>query len=382
MGGLSRRSLAFDVALAAVVVVLGQLEVWAGIGVTHRQGPAWAQALLYAGTGSLLVLRRLLPLETAVGIALLQVAEFTTFGSPEGNGVALAPLIAAYSVARWEGRHRPVWGLVVSVASGLAWIALDPMDTTWMVRAEGLFWLTPGIIGWFAGALLRSRVQAREQDRLRRQESESRAVAEERNRIARELHDVVGHNVSVMTVHAAAVRRRLGPGQETEREAIAEVERTGRETLAEMRRLVSLLRQEDDATALAPAAGLADLDGLVTRFRGAGLPVTVTRTGGEAQLPARLDLAAFRIVQEGLTNVLRHARNPSVVEVRVDHHDGTLRLAVVDDGAAAPGGGTVEAGHGLLGLRERVAIHGGRLVARPRPGRGFELVASLPLEER
>jgi signal transduction histidine kinase len=202
-------------------------------------------------------------------------------------------------------------------------------------------------------------------------------VTEERNRIARELHDVIGHSVSIMTVQASAVRRRLGPAQAAEREALETVETTGREALAEMRRMVGVLRQSGETADREPAPGLDQLARLVDQFRGAGMPVVVAVSGVARPLAPGLDLTAYRLVQEALTNSLRHADSPTRAEVSIGYSAETLEIAVRDDGARVPPG--AEPGHGLLGLRERVAVYGGALLARPRPEGGFELVATLPL---
>lgn len=379
MSPLTRRNWAFDSAIAAVAVVLGQLEVWDGFGATHRQGPHWAQALAYTLCGLVLVLRRARPMEVLVAVAVVQVGYFMIFGSPEGNGVGLAPIIAMYSVARWERRYRPAWGLVLGLSVGLAWIGFDPMDTVWSQRVASLFWASQSVIAWLVGALVRARLQTREQRRLREVEVRERAAAEERNRVARELHDVVGHNITVMTLHASAVRRRLAPDQVEEREALETVERSGREAMTEMRRMVAVLRQEGDATQLAPAPGLADLDGLVARIESAGLPVDVAVSGERRALAAGIDLTAYRLIQEGLTNALRHANRPTRAAVRLTYEVDRLGVEVVDDGGAV--NGVLQPGHGLLGLRERVSVHGGHLSVRPRPVGGFELVAELPLED-
>lgn len=376
---MSRRSWAFDVAVAAVVLVLAQVESWNGAGATHRQGPHWAEALAFGLAAVLLVWRRRRPLEVAAAIALVYAVEFAVFGSPEGNGVGLAPTIAAYSVGRWEQRHRPVWGLAVVLLWAAAWIGFDPLQHSWLTRAQALFWVSPTVIAWLVGSLVRSRLQTREQRRLRAEDAHTRAVAQERNRIARELHDVIGHNVSVMTVQAAAVRRRLTPEQGVEREALETVERAGREALGEMRRMVAVLRTDGQGADLEPPPGLADLDRLVDRFRSAGLPVELTVTGHPRELAGGLDLTAYRLVQEGLTNVMRHAGSPRHTDVLVDFGDDALELTVRDDGAAVTAAPT--AGNGLLGMRERVAVYGGRIVARARQEGGFELLVTLPLAQ-
>ena len=252
---VSRRNWAFDIALAAVVGVLGQLEVWLGIGSTHRQGPLWAQSLLYAVTALLLVGRRVRPLACLTAMVVVSIVEFVAVGSPEGFGVSVALLIATYTVG-----NRLEWGrswiaLVLSVVVWVTWAAFDPMNTTFAEAVSSLVWLTPSIIAWLLGALVRvSRLNA-EQRRVNREQRASQAVAEERNRIARELHDVIGHSVSVMTVQASAVRRRLTPEQAVERQALETVETVGREALAEMRRMVGVLRQSGEGICARADAG-------------------------------------------------------------------------------------------------------------------------------
>ena len=267
----------FDLLVAAVVLVLGQLEAWAGAGATHRQGPPWAEALAYGLGAVLLLARRVEPLGVFAALVAVYVLEFAVFGSPEGFGVAVPPMIAAYSVARWEQRRPAWWGLVLVLVLGVAWIGFDPVPASTAARARQAVWWSPWVIAWLVGALVRGRVQNAEQRRLRREERASRAVTEERNRIARELHDVIGHSVSIMTVQASAVRRRLDDGQVAEREALETVETTGRQALAEMRRMVGVLRQSGEEVDREPAPGLAELTRLVERFRGAGPPTPTTR---------------------------------------------------------------------------------------------------------
>lgn len=227
---------------------------------------------------------------------------------------------------------------------------------------------------WLAGFLLSKRGRAAREAEARA----ATAVADERARLARELHDIVGHSVSVMTVQASAVRRLLRPEQEREREALLIVEQTGREALAEMRRLVGVLRRPEEAPALAPQPGLEHVDKLVAQAREAGLPTDLRLEGEPAVLPQGIDLTAYRLVQEGLTNALKHA-NATHAEVVVRFDNGGVELVVRDNGSGdGKGGGS---GHGLLGMRERVGVLGGDLHAGPRPDGGFELRARLPVTE-
>jgi signal transduction histidine kinase len=240
------------------------------------------------------------------------------------------------------------------------------------------------IVWLFAFGLGRKLEQARVAEeraaRIERQRAEEAraAVAEERARIARELHDVVGHSVSVMTVQASGVRRLLKPEQEREREALLVVEQAGREALAEMRRLVGVLRRPEEAPALAPQPSLQHLDRLVEQAREAGLPVDVQIEGEATELPAGLDLTAYRLVQEALTNAIKHAQ-ATRADVIVRYGDGVVELAVTDDGHGSSDGSADSGGHGLVGMRERVAVYGGELEAGPKPGGGFALRARLPL---
>jgi signal transduction histidine kinase len=182
--------------------------------------------------------------------------------------------------------------------------------------------------------------------------------------------------VSVMTVQASAVRRLLSPGQERELEALTAVERTGREALAEMRRMVGVLRHPDEAPALAPHPGLEQLGRLIERVREAGLPVQLRVEGEAAQLPAGLDLTAYRLVQEGLTNALKHARAQRA-EVLLRYEPNAVEIVVTDDGCGDTS--ATDSGHGLIGMRERVSVYGGQLWAGPIEQGGFQLRARLPL---
>ena len=379
---MSRRNWAFDILLAVTVGVLGQLEAWWGIGSTHRQGPLWVQSLLYAVTALLLVGRRVRPLACLIAIAAVSIVEFIAVGSPEGFAVGGPPLIATYTVAnQLEWRRSWIGLLVGGVVIWVAWILFDPMNPDAVERWASLVWATPVIIAWLAGALVRASRLNAQQRRINREQREAQAVAEERTRIARELHDVIGHSVSVMTVQASAVRRRLDPEQVVERQALEVVEATGREALAEMLRMVGVLRRSDIDSGLESPPGLDQIDRLVEKFRSAGLPVTVSVTGNARGLAPGLDLTAYRLVQEGLTNSLRHARNLQRAEVSIVYGPDRVELAVRDDGQAPnPSSLPAEAGSGLLGMRERVALYRGSLTARARPEGGFELLATLPVE--
>jgi signal transduction histidine kinase len=204
------------------------------------------------------------------------------------------------------------------------------------------------------------------------------AVAEERARIARELHDIVAHAVSVMVLQAGAVRHKL-PGPQTEaREALRRVEQAGRGALAEMRHLLDAMREEGEHVELGPQPGLDRLDALLHDIGRAGLPVCLQVDGDPLQLPPGIDISAYRIVQEGLTNALKHAQ-ASQAEVSLHYNAEALQIEVSDNGrGAVPSDGR---GHGLIGIRERVKLYGGDMSTRNRNGGGFTLSAQLPLTE-
>ena len=362
--------------LALVVLLAVEVEAWTGVLATHRQGPHWAEALGYAVAAVALAIRRVRPLRCVLVICGAMAVEFAVFGSPEGFGVMVPPMVAVYTVAAYEDRRRALWGLAAVLALGMAWMGFDPLTVRPFGYAQSSAWLSPWLIAWLLGAYLRARRLYVEGLVRTREERALTAVSEERNRIARELHDVIGHSVSVMTVQASAVRRLMLPDQAKERAALETVESTGREALAEMRRMVNMLRAGDDAPNLAPLPTLAQLDRMVDGFRQAGLDVTVRSYGDAVQLSPGLDLTAYRLVQEALTNTLRHASATRVV-VRLDYVEGALRLSVSDNGRGP--GDVAVAGNGLLGMRERVEVYGGVLDVGAAEGGGFELRAELPM---
>jgi signal transduction histidine kinase len=371
-----RRSLAFDAGLALVVCALVVDEAFTGAMATHRQGPAWAQALGYAIPALVLALRRVRPLACLAVVCGAMAVEFAVVGSPEGFGVVAAPSVAAYTVARYEERRRSLWAFPILVGYWAAWSGFDPVHGDASAWFSSAVWLSVWVIAWLVGALVRvtglyvaGLAKQREQRALA-------AVAEERNRIARELHDVIGHSVSVMTVQASAVRRLMRPDQAREREALETVEATGREALSEMRRMVGVLRGADSAPDLAPPPSLAQLGRLAEQCRRAGLEVEIEVTGDPASLPPGLDLTVYRLVQEALTNTLKHAGAAHAL-VRIDHREDLLELVVRDDGRGPSD--SDQPGSGLLGMRERVAVYGGTLATRTAPGGGYDLRVELPL---
>jgi signal transduction histidine kinase len=344
-------------------------------------GPLWFDVLAVIAFTTPLLLRRRYPLMAPLAI-------YVAFGSIsfvdhmliQSNFVALvAALAGLVLIGMYPERGKAVAAFVL--VQGIAVVVghNDPTqqggDYVWLA----IFFAVAWTVGFGLGGKFREVDEAKERAARAEREREERArlaVVDERARIARELHDVVGHSVSVMTVQASAVRRLLEPDQEKEREALLVVEQTGREALAEMRRMVGVLRRPEEAPALAPQPSLEQLDRLVEQAREAGLPVELRIEGAPVQLPAGVDLTAYRLVQEGLTNALKHA-HAEHAEVLVRYGDGLVELTVSDDG---PGGGDGDkGGHGLVGMRERISVYGGDLEAGPRPEGGFRLRAKLPI---
>jgi signal transduction histidine kinase len=361
-----RIDIAIAVALYAITLgefVFGDFETETGLlvaaGVVLTAPLAW---------------RRSAPLPAVAGsMAGAVVLAVLTRHDTEPQTPIVVMLVAAYSAGAHLPRREALAGLGLVIA---AILVDEPGDT--MV-------LGPVCLGaWLAGRLW----QGRERDARRMAElaaalerervEEGRiAVVEERARIARELHDVVAHAMTTIVLEAGAERLNLEPGQERTGNALQGIERTGRQALEEMRRLLGVLREDDDEPALAPQPSLARVDELVEHVRGTGLQVDLRVTGMRAELSPGLDVNAYRIVQEALTNVLKHAAAGSAT-VAIGYDERSLTIEVTDDGHGEDRNGT--AGHGLTGVRERVALFGGELEAGERPGGGFAVRARLPLE--
>jgi signal transduction histidine kinase len=283
-------------------------------------------------------------------------------------------LLAVYSVAAHGKGRTPLVGAAVSGVAGVVWVGVD--DFFLPLVAFGGAWLAGRLVQkrqLYAEAMEeRTRVLEREREANARM-----AAAEERMRLARELHDVVGHSVSVMVVQAGAERLAIGEERPETREALLAIERTGREALAEMSRLLGLLRKEGEGLALAPRPRLAQVDALVQSVRDAGVPIRLSVEGERSSLPPGVDVSAYRILQEALTNVVKHA-GPAEVSVVVRYGIREVEVEVTDDGRGPVAGNG--AGYGLAGMRERVELHGGTLEAGPGTRGGFVVRARLPLE--
>jgi signal transduction histidine kinase len=333
-----------------------------------------------------LLLRRRWPLPSV----LLSLGAFTLAAAldPAGQQNLTLPAFCALAVAVTAGAIQDRSQAIAGAAAVLASISVVIL-TTPSGGASDFFWITFFFgAAWLAGRALATRAEQTRELRARvraaeraRAEAADRAAFDERARIARELHDVVAHSVSVMVVQASGVRRLLKDDQAREREALLSVEQIGRQALSEMRRMLGVMRTGEDqpAAALAPQPGLQHLDRLIEQVEEAGLHVGLRVEGKRIPLSPGVDLSAYRIVQEGLTNALKHAKGAHA-EVIVRYADDGVEVAIEDDGPGLANGDGM--GHGLVGMRERVALYGGTLEAGPRPEGGFVLRAKLPVEGR
>jgi signal transduction histidine kinase len=312
----------------------------------------------------------------AVTLVLLEPYVAREALSPFFVAILFVPwCLGTYNETRWA-----IAGLVVAEAVGF-WANVRFAES----GADFIFVGAAVAIAWTVGFVLNRRAEHTRElvetaRRLEREQIDAseRAVAEERQRIARELHDVIAHSVSVMTVQAGAVRRLLKPEQDKERKALETVEATGREALTEMRRLVGLLREQGAMPEFSPQPGMGTIDSLLDGVRAAGLPVELEVSGAPRELPPGVDLAAYRVVQEALTNALKYA-GPAHAWVAVTWNDGDLELEIANDGRGDGDGSG--GGHGLAGMRERVSLYGGEIESGDRSGGGYVVRARLPLEE-
>jgi signal transduction histidine kinase len=377
-----RRPLTQDIALALALFAISVVTVSTGraesVG-SPNNGPSGVALFILVLFATLpIALRRRLPLEV-FAITLTAGVISDLIGGPFQFAGALVGL---YTVAAYLGRPRSIYA---AGASGIATVVTSIGDSgTPMAQVSAILAVFAG--SWLLGDNIRTRrAYLREledrADRLEREREESirRAAADEQARIARELHDIITHNVSVMTVQAAAAGDVFETHPGRVREALDSIESTGREALTELRRLLGRVHPEDAGAALAPQPGLARLDALLEQVRAAGLQVQLTVEGTPHELPIGLDLSAYRIVQEALTNILKHAQ-ASKATVRIRYEPDAIALEVIDDGRG-PAADDAERGQGIIGMRERAALVGGALRVGRAPGGGFAVDARIPLPE-
>jgi signal transduction histidine kinase len=369
-----------DAALAVALTAISQVSIWTG---TTNEGPkAITVPVALIGTVGLAWRRRAPALVAGVTLAAWLVQAIAA-RSPSSTWELVVLLIYAYSVSAYQPRRAAVLTGIPLLAALWAVVLLDPTQ-----EGSGDLFTAPVLFGlpWLAGLVVRhySR-QARELDELnveleqRREADVLAATRDERARIARELHDVVAHSLSVMVVQAGAAEELLASDPARASEPLAAIRQTGKGALNEMRRLLGVLRTDDDGLALSPQPGLGDLPRLVEQMRAAGLDARLAGNDELPQLPPGPDLVAYRVVQEALTNVLKHAGKVSV-EVRVGLASGVLDLEVTDHGAGARPKRGRPNGHGLIGMRERAALYGGSVSAGPVNGGGWRVHARLPVD--
>jgi signal transduction histidine kinase len=298
---------------------------------------------------------------------------------PFVGSLVLVGLAAAFVLGNMPNGPKAVAGLFISVGA----VAIIVWEIPGSIASWLVFIPMRQAVAWAAGFILRERTEQAEAAEIRASQAEREreaaarvAVAEERSRIARELHDIVAHAVSVMVLQVGAIRHKLPVVLDEEKDALRGVEQAGRRALTEMRRLLAAMRREGEEAELVPQPGLDGLDSLLAEINRAGLPVELHVDGDPVPLPRGIDLSAYRIVQEGLTNALKHA-HASDADVTVRYLPDELEIEIRDNGQ---GSSTTDGlGHGLVGVRERVKIYGGEMSAGTANGGGFVLSTRLPL---
>jgi len=361
--------LTVDRVVAVVFTIVAQLEIWLGTSAGNHQ--LWAALITPAMTGAIAVRRRY-PLLVGVAVPVVESVEFAFWAGPNILSQAVSNFCALYALTVWTPPRRFAAGFVVVLAAVLA-SSLGPGAS---LKQAVSFGIVEGVVMLLVRRVIvdrdrRAQIAERERDVAARE-----AVVEERARIARELHDVIAHHVSMIVLQAGAERRVLTDANASTREVLETVEQSGRSALTETRRLLGMLRG-DGSDPLTPQPGLADVPTLVGQLRDAGLPVELSIDGERRELPVGIELSAYRIVQEALTNTLKHAGDAQAT-VHVLYGPDSLELEIADDG---PGDNrrTSGGGHGLVGMRERVALYGGRFDASRRPSGGFAIRVVLPI---
>ena len=342
------------------------------IGASFRY-PASVMAVIAAGVAiqaGALWWRRRWPLTVLLVVILIELATIQITAAHESSGLTLA--FAVYAVSVYDHTRVRMYlagAAILVILAAVILLLLGDFATSRLLIPAGAL----ALIAWVIGDYVRSRRRFFTELIARHQAARELATEEERLRIARELHDVVTHNVSLMAIQAGAAR----VSGNSSHEALVSIEETARDTMAELNRLLGVLRKQSDAP-LTPQPGLVQVDTLIRSARDAGVEATITETGDPRPLPTALDLSAFRIVQEAITNVLKHA-NASRVEVTFEYHPDKLVLSISDNGTGATRKVGAWSGHGLIGIRERVELFGGDLSTSSSPLGGFTIRATLPI---
>jgi signal transduction histidine kinase len=350
-----------DVVLALGLLVLSQIEVW----IFHLAGGGLAGALTIGGAAVACGWRRRFPVVVAVCVLAGGFACAGLTGDAATVTFALATMLAWYTLGTLADRRRSVGGLVFGLLIAIPMTADGSLNTYLAIV------LASFVVPWLVGALWLRHLRAKDVERQREQAARD-AVADERLRLARELHDVVSHNVGMIVVQAGAGDVLLDDQPEQTRASLHAIERGARDALVELRRLLGVLRA--DESGYGPQPGLSLLEPLVQRVRDAGIPVTSRVEGQPYRLDPALDLAAYRVIQEALTNVLAHA-GPCQAWLNLHYLPDAVELEVVDDGRGPDG---TSGGYGLTGIGERIALIGGELSTGPVDHRGYRVFAKLP----
>jgi signal transduction histidine kinase len=382
-GWLRGHPLVVDGLLAFTVLTLGLTTAGA------RQASVVAAPVFALAMAVPVALRRRFPVGAFAAVVIVGGLQVLTRPRPLGSDVAV--IVALYTVAAYRPRSISVPALIVclvgSLVAILSWAPSNVVDSTWAFCGVAAVFAGPALLAWLLGDSMQWRrgyyrgLEERAARLERERDAQSQiAVAAERARIARELHDVVAHHVSVMVVQADGAAFALKAAPDQAQTALTAISRTGRQALTEMRRLLGVLRSADDDNAeLEPQPGVEQLAKLLEQARATGLPVSFAVEGVPRQLPTGAALATYRIVQESLTNARKHGGPTVTAAVTLRFCEEQLAIKVTDDGrrtgAAIRGDGQ---GHGLIGMRERVEIYGGSVSAGPWPG-GWRVVATLPL---
>ncbi|OPF84525.1 two-component sensor histidine kinase [Streptomyces antioxidans] len=388
---LRRHPTGVDTFWAVLLVASGFLWL---VETSVGRGSRVAGVPIVLALGVTIALRRRAPEKMLVLAILCGLAQLATDVRP--NVADFAMLVIVYTVAVTSSRPASRFALGVAISAAPLSILRWPHSQQgwWEDVVSAVFVSIPFVLAWVLGDSIRTRraYYAQLEERAARLEKEREAqskvaVAAERARIARELHDVVAHNVSVMVVQADGAAYVLDSSPEQTRQALETISGTGRQALAEMRRLLGVLRtgEPGEENDYVPQPDVEQIDELVEQVRVAGLPVDFKVVGSPRQLPSGVELTAYRIVQEALTNTRKHGGPDVGASVRLTYFDDGLGLLVEDDGRGAQremyeDGGADGSGHGLIGMRERVGMVGGTLDAGPRPGGGFRISALLPLK--
>jgi signal transduction histidine kinase len=358
----------FDIALAAVVAALSMIDVWAPLSFVTREHHRPLLSVVFVAMSVALVWRRRVPLVVLAFVFTAGSLLYLAVGAPEALGTFLPPLAAIYAV----GRYAEPRALVLAAPVALLGTAIHEVeDPAFTLSGPAIFFWALLAAAWPVGHAFRRRALAVEELRQTRQAD----LAAERARIARELHDVVGHGISIVVLQlVAAIGMLEGDEHDAARDRLLVTERSARDTLSEMRRLLEWLDERDPS--LTPQPGLGDVARLIAEARDGGVDVDLETVGDAVELPAGLELTAYRVGREALTNVIKHAR-PRRAHVRVAYGGGELAVEVVDEGVAVTT--PRRRGRGLAGMQERVALYGGLLEAGPRDGGGFRVAARLPV---